>query len=95
MENTDHGLLEHWLLNIRDVRRLHQEELEVRSFNITMESEAGDAWALVWPWPEEAFVFTVFEIFVASSPGGVGGCDWRAMSRWCGKIVYLSFQTRV
>ncbi|CAN0047240.1 unnamed protein product [Ascophyllum nodosum] len=28
MENKDHGLLEHWLLNIRNVQRLHLEELE-------------------------------------------------------------------
>lgn len=31
MENKDHGLLEHWLLNIRNVQRLHLEELEVRT----------------------------------------------------------------
>lgn len=29
MENVDHGLLEHWLMNIRNVQRLHLEELEV------------------------------------------------------------------
>lgn len=29
MENKDHGLLEHWLLNIRNVQRLHLDELEV------------------------------------------------------------------
>lgn len=29
MENVDHGLLEHWLLNIRNVVRLHNEELQV------------------------------------------------------------------
>ncbi|CAM9734018.1 unnamed protein product [Ectocarpus fasciculatus] len=28
MENVDHGLLEHWLLNIRNVVRLHNEELQ-------------------------------------------------------------------
>ncbi|CAM9234589.1 unnamed protein product [Ectocarpus sp. 4 AP-2014] len=28
MENIDHGLLEHWLLNIRNVVRLHNEELQ-------------------------------------------------------------------
>lgn len=29
MENVDHGLLEHWLLNIRNVQRLHLDELKV------------------------------------------------------------------
>lgn len=29
MENVDHGLLEHWLLNIRNVIRLHNDELQV------------------------------------------------------------------
>lgn len=29
MENVDHGLLEHWLLNVRNVVRLHNEELQV------------------------------------------------------------------
>nr|AQT18914.1 carbonic anhydrase [Saccharina japonica] len=28
MENVDHGLLEHWLLNIRNVQRLHLDELK-------------------------------------------------------------------
>ncbi|CAN0164299.1 unnamed protein product [Pylaiella littoralis] len=28
MENVDHGLLEHWLLNIRNVIRLHNDELQ-------------------------------------------------------------------
>lgn len=31
MENVDHGLLEHWLLNIRNVQRLHLDELKVGS----------------------------------------------------------------
>lgn len=30
MENVDHGLLEHWLLNIRNVQRLHLDELQAR-----------------------------------------------------------------
>lgn len=29
MENVDHGLLEHWLLNVRNVIRLHNDELQV------------------------------------------------------------------
>lgn len=29
MENVDHGLLEHWLLNIRNVQRLHLDVLKV------------------------------------------------------------------
>eukprot|EP00752_Nemacystus_decipiens_P010364 g9234.t1 len=28
MENVDHGLLEHWLLNLRNVIRLHNDELQ-------------------------------------------------------------------
>lgn len=31
MENVDHGLLEHWLLNVRNVIRLHNDELQVGS----------------------------------------------------------------
>ncbi|CAM9572847.1 unnamed protein product [Chrysoparadoxa australica] len=31
MENTDHGLLEHWLHHIRNVRRAHAEELNAIS----------------------------------------------------------------
>lgn len=31
MENVDHGLLEHWLLNIRNVQRLHLDELKAIS----------------------------------------------------------------
>lgn len=31
MENEDHGLLEHWLSNIRNVQRLHLDELKVLS----------------------------------------------------------------
>ncbi|GAB5032809.1 carbonic anhydrase [Nannochloropsis oceanica] len=30
MTNKDHGLLEHWIRNIRDVQRIHKEELDVK-----------------------------------------------------------------
>ncbi len=42
MENVDHGLLEHWLLNVRNVVRLHNNELQVRE-----KSPAR------WPWQQQ------------------------------------------
>lgn len=44
MENVDHGLLEHWLLNIRNVQRLHFDELKVKTVR---RSTANDGAATV------------------------------------------------
>lgn len=41
MENVDHGLLEHWLLNIRNVQRLHLDELKVKTMGRLTANEGG------------------------------------------------------
>ena len=30
MKNHDHGLIENWIMGVRDVARLHRKELKVR-----------------------------------------------------------------
>jgi carbonic anhydrase len=42
MINKDHGLLEHWLRNIRDVQRLHKDQLDV--------CVCVCVWVCVWVW---------------------------------------------